>query len=59
MDFSNYFRASSYAMIACATLALVLAGGLHVALAGMFAIVMVLAWTWEGKKWQLSERVGW
>ena len=58
MDFSNYFRASSYVMIACATLALVLAGGLHVALAGIFAIVMVLAWTWEGKKWQLSERVG-
>jgi len=45
-------------MIACATLALVLAGGLHVALAGIFTIVMVLAWTWEGKKWQLSERVG-
>jgi len=45
-------------MIACATLALVLAGGLHVALAGIFAIVVVLAWLWEGKKWQLSERVG-
>lgn len=45
-------------MIACATLALVLAGGLHVALAGIFAIVLVLAWTWEGKRWQLSERVG-
>jgi len=58
MDFSHYFRASSYAMIACATLALVLAGGLHFALAGIFAIVMVLAWLWEGKKWQLSERVG-
>jgi transglutaminase-like putative cysteine protease len=58
MDFSNYFRASSYAMIACATLALVLAGGLHVALAGILAIVMVLAWMWEGTKWQLSERVG-
>lgn len=58
MDFSNYFRASSYAMIACATLALVLAGGLHVALAGVFGIVMVLAWTWEGTKWQFSERVG-
>jgi transglutaminase-like putative cysteine protease len=58
MDFSNYFRASSYAMIACATLALVLAGGLHVALAGILAIVMVLAWMWEGTNWQLSERVG-
>jgi len=58
MDFSNYFRASSYVMIASATLALVLAGGLHVALAGVFAIVMVLAWTWEGTKWQFSERVG-
>lgn len=58
MDFNNYFRASSYVMIACATLALVLAGGLHFALAGLYAIVIVVAWKFEGTRWQLSERAG-
>ena len=45
-------------MIACATLALVLAGGLHFALAGLYALVIVVAWKFEGTRWQLSERVG-
>jgi protein-glutamine gamma-glutamyltransferase len=45
-------------MIAVAMLALMLAGGLHVALAAVFAAVMVIAWKLEGTKWQLSERVG-
>ncbi len=58
MDFSNYFRASSYAMIAFATFALVLAGGLHLALASIFAMVLVGAWNLEDTKWQLSERTG-
>jgi hypothetical protein len=58
MTFDTYFRGSSYAMIAVAMLALMLAGGLHVALATVFAAVMVVAWKLEGTKWQLSERVG-
>jgi len=58
MSFATYFRASSYAMIAVPMLALVLAGGLHFGLMLCFASVMVLAWNLEGKKWQLSERVG-
>ena len=58
MVFSTYFKASSYAMIAVAALALVLSGGLHVSLAFMFAAVIVLAWKIEGTTWQLSERVG-
>ena len=58
MSFATYFRASSYAMVAVATLALCFAGGLHAALAVIFALVLVLAWKIEGKKWQLSERVG-
>ena len=58
MSFATYFKASSYAMIAVAMLALMLAGGLHLALATVFAAVMVLAWNLEGTKWQLSERVG-
>ena len=58
MSFPTYFKASSYAMIAVATLALVLAGGLRPALAVVFGAVMVLAWKLEGSKWQLSERLG-
>ncbi len=58
MDFSTYFKASSYIMIACATVALVFAGGLHLALAALLAIVTVIAWNLEGTRWQLSERAG-
>jgi protein-glutamine gamma-glutamyltransferase len=58
MTFDTYFRGSSYAMIAVAMLALMLAGGLHLALATVFAVVMVVAWKLEGTKWQLSERIG-
>jgi transglutaminase-like putative cysteine protease len=58
MTFDTYFRGSSYAMIAVAMLALMLAGGLHLALATVFAAIMAVAWKLEGTKWQLSERVG-
>jgi protein-glutamine gamma-glutamyltransferase len=58
MVFNTYFKASSYAMIAVAALALALSGGLHVSLAFIFAAVIVLAWKIEGTRWQLSERVG-
>jgi transglutaminase-like putative cysteine protease len=58
MNFDTYFRFCSYAMIATATIALVLAGGLHLGLALLFAGVMIAAWRLEGTKWQLSERVG-
>ena len=58
MVFNTYFKASSYAMIAVAALALVLSGGLHFSLAFIFAAVIVLAWKIEGTTWQLTERVG-
>src|SRR5882762_7515959 len=44
-------------MIAVAALTLLLAGGLSVALAVLFWLVMVLAWRLENTKWQLSERI--
>jgi len=58
MDFNTYFRASSYAMIAVAMLALAVAGGLHLILVLLFGGLMVLAWKLEGTRWQLSERAG-
>jgi len=58
MSFNAYFRTSSYAMIAVATLGLVLAGALHAGLAGFFALLSILAWFCEGTRRQLSERTG-
>jgi transglutaminase-like putative cysteine protease len=58
MGFGTYFRAFSYAMIAVAMLALVLAGGLSAGLALVFFLVMVAGWWLENTKWQLPERYG-
>lgn len=58
MNFLTYFRAFSYAMIAVAMLALVLAGGLSSGLALLFLAVMIVSWTLENTKWQLPERYG-
>jgi len=58
MSLETYFRAFSYATIAVATLALVLAGGLHLVLAAAFFAILLAAWGLEGSKWQLSERFG-
>ena len=56
MNFKTYFQIFSYATIAVATLALLLAGGLSVTLAVLFWLVMLFSWKSEGTKWQLSER---
>ncbi len=58
MSFEKYFKASSYATVVSAMLALFLAGGLHPGLAICFVAVVVLAWNFEETKWQLSERTG-
>lgn len=56
MTLKTYFQSFSYATVGVATLTLVLAGGLPVALGILFWLLMVLAWKIEGTKWQLSER---
>ncbi len=58
MTLENYFRAFSYATIAVATLALVMAGGLNLALSLLFFAILIGAWNLEGSRWQLSERLG-
>jgi transglutaminase-like putative cysteine protease len=58
MKFRTYFQAFSYAMIAVAMLALVLAGGLSYGLALVFFGVMIVSWNLEGTRWQLPERFG-
>jgi transglutaminase-like putative cysteine protease len=58
MSFKTCFQTFSYATIAVATLTLMLAGGLSVALAVLLWLLMVTAWRLEGTRWQLSERTG-
>jgi transglutaminase-like putative cysteine protease len=58
MKFLTYFQGFSYAMIAVAMLALVLAGGLSYGLALVFLGAMIVSWNLEGTRWQLPERFG-
>ena len=58
MSFETYFKGSSYAMIMCAMLALMLAGGLHFGLGIAFVAVVAVAWKAENTRWQMSERIG-
>lgn len=58
MSFESYFRACSYATIACGVLALAVSGGVGAALALAFAAVLVISWKAAGTRWQLSERAG-
>ena len=57
MAFESYFRVVSYATIAAAALALFVDGGVGVWLGATFAVLMIIAWSLEGTRWQLSERV--
>ena len=58
MSFETYFRASSYAMLAVATMSLVWAGALHWSLAVGFLTILTLSWRLEGTRWQVTERTG-
>ncbi|HEV7889884.1 MAG TPA: DUF3488 and transglutaminase-like domain-containing protein [Pyrinomonadaceae bacterium] len=58
ITFESYFRACSYATIACGVLALAVSGGVGAGLALAFAAVLVLSWKAAGTRWQLSERAG-
>src|ERR687889_2538559 len=58
MSFESYFRACSYAMVACGVLALAVAGGVGPLLALVFAAVLALSWRLSETRWQMSERAG-
>jgi protein-glutamine gamma-glutamyltransferase len=56
--FEDYFRFTSYMMIACGVLSLVVSGGVSIGLAGLVGIGFFIAWKVEASEWKLSERVG-
>ncbi len=58
MTFNTYFRASSYAMVACGALTLAVSGGMSLELTLAFVALLCLAWNLEGSRWQLTERIG-
>lgn len=45
-------------MVASGALALAVSGGMSVLLAAAFCSVMIIAWSLEGTRWQLPERIG-
>jgi transglutaminase-like putative cysteine protease len=57
MKFETYFRATSYAAILAAALALFVAGAVGIWLGLTFMALMLTAWGLEETRWQLSERV--
>ena len=56
MNFNAYFRLASYATVAAAALALLVAGGTGLWLAAAFGTVTIVAWKCEGTRWQFTER---
>ncbi|HMT09721.1 MAG TPA: DUF3488 and transglutaminase-like domain-containing protein [Pyrinomonadaceae bacterium] len=58
MNFDRFFRSISYLTVLCGFMALWASGTFGVVSTGLFLSVMVVAWLIEGKRWQLSERVG-
>jgi transglutaminase-like putative cysteine protease len=58
MTFNTYFRASSYAVVACGALTLAVSGGMGLELTVAFAALLCLAWKLEDTRWQLTERIG-
>jgi protein-glutamine gamma-glutamyltransferase len=58
VSFNTYFRASSYSMLAVATLSLVWAGALHWSLGIAFCATLMVSWRFEDSRWQITERTG-
>jgi transglutaminase-like putative cysteine protease len=54
----RYFYISSYLTVACAAAMLLVSTGYNVYMGGAFLAALIFAAAVEGKKWQLSERLG-
>lgn len=58
MNFETFFRFISYAAVFCGFLALWVSGTFGLIGAGLFLLILIAAWFFEGSKWQISERLG-
>ena len=58
MNFDKFFKLVSYAAVFCGFLSLWVSGTFGLVGAGLFLAVMVAEWFIEGRKWQISERLG-
>lgn len=58
MNFDTYFKLISYMVALCGLFALTASGGVGIMVAAIFVFVTIFAWFLEGKRWQLSEKLG-
>ncbi len=58
MNFDNFFRLISYAVVLCGFFALFVAGGVGLISTVLFAAVLIAAWFLENSRRQISERLG-
>ncbi len=56
--FEIFFKAVSYAVVLCGLISLLASGSIGIVLATFFLLVVFGGWMLEGRRWQLSERVG-
>ncbi|MCY7374426.1 MAG: DUF3488 and transglutaminase-like domain-containing protein [Pyrinomonadaceae bacterium] len=58
MNFDKFFKLTSYAVVFCGFLALLVSGGVGMISTVLFIAVLIGAWFLENSRWQLSERLG-
>ncbi|MGQ0541777.1 MAG: transglutaminase TgpA family protein [Blastocatellia bacterium] len=58
MSFEKLFKILSYAAVFCGFFSLWVSGTFGIAGTAIFFAVMIAAWFLEGKRWQVSERLG-
>lgn len=58
MNFDQFFKLISYAVVFCGFLALFVAGGVGIISTALFSAVLVASWFLDGSRWQISERLG-
>ncbi len=56
--FETFFQAVSYAVVLCGLISLLASGSIGIVLATFFLLIVFAGWMLEGRRWQLSERVG-
>ena len=58
MNLNSYFKLTSYSLVACGATALLVTKGIDLLIAGLFFVFLIIAFRYEGSKWQISERAG-